>query len=73
MTLLEIMLKKITHSIGELMLDRASLMNLSAKEMIILVGEMRVLGINFGDSNHGVFTKKFSVLTNIFLVNLTNI
>ncbi len=55
------------------MLDRAFLMNFSAKEMTILVGEMRVLGINFGDSNHGVFTKKFSVLTNIFLVNLTNI
>ena len=49
MTLLEIMLKKITHSIGELMLDRASLMNFSAKEMTIIVGEMRVLGINFGD------------------------
>lgn len=55
------------------MLDRASLMNFSAKEMTIIVGEMRVLGINFGDRNHGVFTKKFSVLTNIFLVNLTNI
>ena len=73
MTLLEILLKKIRNSIGELMLDRAFLMNFSAKEMTILVGEMRVLSINFEDSNHGVFTKKFSVLTNIFLVNLTNI
>ena len=40
----------------ELMLERASLMGLSAKEMTVLVGGMRVLGTNFGKTKHGVFT-----------------
>ena len=56
----------------ELMLDKASLMNLSAKEMTVLIGGMRVLGTNFGDSEHGVFTKKLGALTNDFFVNLTD-
>ena len=56
----------------ELMLDKASLMNLSAKEMTVLIGGMRVLGTNFGDSEHGVFTKKVGALTNDFFVTLTD-
>ena len=54
------------------MLDKASLMNLSAKEMTVLIGGMRVLGTNFGDSEHGEFTKKLGALTNDFFVNLTD-
>ena len=56
----------------ELMLDKASLMNLSAKEMTVLIGGMRVLGTNFGDSEHGEFTKNLGALTNDFFVNLTD-
>ena len=54
------------------MLDRASLMNLSAKEMTVLIGGMRVLDTNHGSSKHGVFTNKPGVLTNDFFVNLTD-
>ena len=54
------------------MLDRASLMNLSAKEMTVLIGGMRVLDTNHGGSKHGVFTNKPGVLTNDFFVNLTD-
>ena len=56
----------------EMMLDRASLMNLSAKEMTVLIGGMRVLDTNHGGTKHGVFTDKIGVLTNDFFVNLTN-
>jgi catalase-peroxidase len=56
----------------ELMLDRASLMNLTAKEMTCLIGGMRVLGTNYGGSKHGVFTDKVGVLTNDFFVHLTD-
>ena len=56
----------------ELMLDRASLMNLTAKEMTCLVGGMRVLGTNHGGSKHGVFTDKVGALTNDFFVHLTD-
>ncbi len=56
----------------EMMLDRASLMDLSAKEMTVLVGGMRVLDTNHGGSKHGVFTNKPGKLTNDFFVNLTN-
>ena len=56
----------------ELMLDRASLMNLSAKEMTVLVGGMRVLDTNHGETKHGVFTDKVGALTNDFFVNLTD-
>jgi catalase-peroxidase len=56
----------------ELLLDRAQLMGLTAPEMTVLLGGMRVLGTNYGGSNHGVFTDKVGVLTNDFFVNLTD-
>ena len=56
----------------ELMLDRASLMDLSAKEMTVLIGGMRVLDTNFGGTKHGVFTNSPGTLTNDFFVNLTD-
>tara|TARA_B100000686_G_scaffold206104_1_gene212943 strand:+ start:2910 stop:5066 length:2157 start_codon:yes stop_codon:yes gene_type:complete len=56
----------------EMMLDRASLMNLSAKEMTVLIGGMRVLDTNHGGTKHGVLTDKIGVLTNDFFVNLTD-
>jgi catalase-peroxidase len=56
----------------ELMLDRASLMNLTAKEMTCLIGGMRVLGTNHSGSKHGVFTDKVGALTNDFFVHLTD-
>ena len=55
---------------AELMLDRANLMTLTAPEMTVLIGGMRVLNANFGRSPHGVFTKRPGVLTNDFFVNL---
>ncbi len=54
----------------ELLLDRAHLLTLSAPEMTVLVGGMRVLNTNFGNSQHGVFTKQPGTLTNDFFVNL---
>jgi len=59
-------------SAEELMLDRTQLMGLSAPEMTVLVGGMRVLGTNHGGSNHGVFTENTGVLSNDFFVNLTD-
>jgi catalase-peroxidase len=56
----------------ELLIDRTQLMGLSAPEMTVLVGGMRVLGANYGNAKHGVFTDKVGVLTNDFFVNLTN-
>ena len=56
----------------ELLLDRAQLMNLTANEMTVLIGGMRVLGTNYGGSKHGVFTNKEGVLSNDFFVNLTD-
>ncbi|MDN3652672.1 catalase/peroxidase HPI [Thalassotalea ponticola] len=56
----------------ELLLDRAQLMGLTAAEMTVLVGGMRVLGANFDNSPHGVFTNNVGVLTNDFFVNLTD-
>ncbi len=53
-----------------LLLDRAQLLTLTAPEMTVLVGGLRVLGANFGGSKHGVFTKKVGALTNDFFVNL---
>ena len=58
--------------VEELMLDRAQLMDLTAQEMAVLVGGMRVLGTNHGGSAHGVFTDKVGALTNDFFVNLTD-
>ncbi|MGE0358436.1 MAG: catalase/peroxidase HPI [Burkholderiales bacterium] len=59
-------------SAEELLLDRAQLMGLTAPEMTVLVGGMRVLGTNHGGTNHGVFTDRVGVLTNDFFVNLTD-
>ena len=56
----------------ELMLDRTQLMGLTAPEMTVLLGGMRVLGTNFGGTSHGVFTTRPGVLTNDFFVNLTD-
>lgn len=56
----------------EMMLDRAQLMGLTAPEMTVLVGGLRVLGTNYGDSAHGVFTDRVGALTNDFFVNLTD-
>jgi catalase-peroxidase len=56
----------------ELMLDRASLMGLTAKEMTVLIGGMRVLGTNHGGTQHGVFTDNVGALTNDFFVHLTD-
>ncbi len=54
------------------MLDRTQLMGLTAPEMTVLVGGMRVLGTNHGGSKHGVFTDREGVLSNDFFVNLTD-
>jgi catalase-peroxidase len=56
----------------ELMLDRTQLMGLTAPEMTVLVGGMRVLGTNHGGTKHGVFTDKVGALSNDFFVNLTD-
>ena len=57
-------------SVEELLVDRAQLLTLTAPEMTVLVGGLRVLGANAGKSKHGVFTKKPGTLTNDFFVNL---
>ena len=56
----------------EMLLDRASLMRLTAPEMTVLIGGLRVLGTNHGGSKHGVFTDRVGQLTNDFFVNLTD-
>ena len=56
----------------EMLLDRAQLMGLTAPEMTVLIGGMRVLGTNHGGSQHGVFTDRVGVLSNDFFVNLTD-
>ena len=61
---------KYSVSAEELLLDRAQLLTLTAPEMTVLVGGMRVLNANFGQSQHGVFTKRPETLTNDFFVNL---
>ena len=57
-------------SAEELLVDKAQLLTLTAPEMTVLVGGMRVLNANFGQSQHGVFTKRSETLTNDFFVNL---
>jgi len=57
-------------SAEELLVDKAQLLTLTAPEMTVLVGGMRVLNTNFGGSHHGVFTKRPEALTNDFFVNL---
>ncbi|HRF53972.1 MAG TPA: catalase/peroxidase HPI [Aquimonas sp.] len=56
----------------EMLLDRAQLLGLTAPEMTVLIGGMRVLGSNYGSSSHGVFTHRVGVLSNDFFVNLTD-
>lgn len=59
-------------SAEEMLLDRTQLMGLTAHEMTVLVGGMRVLGTNHGGSKHGVFTDRVGVLSTDFFVNLTD-
>ncbi|MBI4965956.1 MAG: catalase/peroxidase HPI [Desulfomonile tiedjei] len=61
---------KYAVSAEELLVDRAQLLTLTAPEMTVLVGGMRVLNANFGQTRHGVFTKRPETLTNDFFVNL---
>jgi catalase-peroxidase len=61
---------KYAVSAEELLIDRAQLLTLTAPEMTVLMGGMRVLNANFGYSQHGVFTKRPETLTNDFFVNL---
>ncbi|HGS4482551.1 TPA: catalase/peroxidase HPI [Vibrio cholerae] len=56
----------------EMLLDKAQLLRLTAPEMTVLIGGMRVLGTNYGGSQHGVFTDRVGALTNAFFVNLTD-
>ena len=61
---------KYSVSAEALLVDKAQLLTLTAPEMTVLVGGMRVLNTNFGKTRHGVFTKRREVLTNDFFVNL---
>ncbi|EJB5290404.1 catalase/peroxidase HPI [Vibrio cholerae] len=56
----------------EMLLDKAQLLRLTAPEMTVLIGGMRVLGTNYGGSQHGMFTDRVGALTNDFFVNLTD-
>jgi catalase-peroxidase len=64
--------KDYTVTPEEMMLDRTQLMRLTAPEMTVLVGGMRAMGTNYGDSKHGVFTDREGALTTDFFVNLTD-
>ena len=66
---------KAKFSVGaeDLLVDRAQLLTLTAPEMTVLVGGMRALNANFGQSQHGVFTDRPGTLTNDFFVNLLDI
>jgi catalase-peroxidase len=66
--------QKTTYTVTaeEMLIDKAQLLTLSAPEMTVLVGGLRVLGANVGGSQHGVFTKQVGKLTNDFFVNLTD-
>ncbi|MFX0079928.1 MAG: catalase/peroxidase HPI, partial [Candidatus Hermodarchaeota archaeon] len=64
---------KYSVSAEELLVDRAQLLTLTAPEMTVLIGGMRVLNTNFGQSQHGVFTNRPETLTNDFFVNLLDI
>ncbi len=67
------MKKQYTVSAEEMLVDKAQLLKLSAPEMTVLIGGMRVLNTNFDQSQHGVFTKRPGVLTNDFFVNLLDL
>jgi catalase-peroxidase len=62
--------KGLEASAAELLLERASLLTLTAPEMTVLIGGLRALQANFGQSEHGIFTKRPGTLTNDFFVNL---
>ena len=62
--------KRFSVSAEEMLVDKAQLLTLSAPEMTVLVGGLRMLGANYKDSRHGVFTKETGKLTNDFFVNL---
>ncbi|WP_455718433.1 catalase/peroxidase HPI [Anaerosporobacter sp.] len=62
--------EKVAVSAEELLVDRAQLLTLTAPEMTVLVGGMRVLNTNYGQAKHGVFTQRPEALTNDFFVNL---
>jgi len=62
--------KQYSVSAEELLVDKAQLLNLTAPEMTALIGGMRVLGANYGGTQHGVFTDRIGLLTNDFFVNL---
>ena len=62
--------KGLEASAAELLVDRANLLTLTAPEMTVLIGGLRALNANFGQSEHGVFTKRPGTLTNDFFVNL---
>ena len=62
--------KRALLSAEEMMIDRAQLLKLTAPEMTVLIGGMRVLNTNFGNTSHGVFTNNTETLTNDFFVNL---
>lgn len=64
---------KYTVSTEEMLLDRAQLLTLTAPEMVVLVGGLRVLNTGFDQSQNGVFTKRPEVLTNYFFVNLLDL
>ena len=64
---------KYTVSAEELLIDKAQLLTLTAPEMTVLIGGMRVLGTNYDDSKHGVFTDKPGTLTNDYFVNLLDL
>ncbi|MCM3716487.1 catalase/peroxidase HPI [Alkalihalobacillus oceani] len=62
--------KQYSVSPEELLVDKAQLLTLTAPEMTVLIGGMRVLGTNYGGTQHGVFTDRVGALTNDFFVNL---
>ena len=62
--------KQHSRPAAELLIDRANLMTLTAPEMTVLIGGMRVLNTNFGHAQHGVLTQRAETLTNDFFVNL---
>ena len=64
---------KHTASAEEMLIDKAQLLTLTAPEMTVLVGGMRVLDTNFDHSKHGVFTNRPETLTNDFFVNLLDL
>ena len=61
---------ELAHYAAELLVDKAQLLSLSAPEMTVLLGGLRVLGANAGEAKHGVFTQSVSALTNDFFVHL---